>query len=153
MRLPRISSLSLSQMMKAVAFAAVAFACVAPLLRNQQDVTGWTWRGMVAIATFGGVAIPLAWAGLAALLIRRGPWRDALIIRFLLSSASVALAFAGWSFLQHVPTASGDPVERPVRALMATLLSGIIGVLGAACIFLIRRLRRGDRGPSVGDAP
>ena len=92
--MPRIPSPSLLQMMKAVAFVAVAFACVAPLLRTWRAgaVHGGAWSGLVAIAIVGGVAIPVAWTGLAVLLIRPGSRRDGLIAAFLLGSLVAGVA-------------------------------------------------------------
>ena len=148
--MPRIPSLSLLQMMKAVAFAAVAFACVAPLLRTWQmgAINGGAQSGLIAIAIFGGVAIPVAWTGLAVLLIRRGAWRDQLVTSFLLCSVWVALCFALWTFAAFsVPMLWHRFVLESITTALLSLV--IFGVLGVAWFFLARRLWMGYRSSQI----
>lgn len=137
--MPRIPSPSLLQQMKAIAFLAVAFACVGPLIRTWQDgaINGGANSGLAAIAIFGGVSIPLAWAALSFFLIRPGTFRDGLITGFLLASASVALCFACWMF---APYLSRPRWFVPDALPWAILHAAVILTLSAACSFLFRRL-------------
>ena len=148
--IPNLSSLSLLQMMKAVIFCAVAFACISPMLRLWQIgvVQGGTARGLVSVAIFEAVVVPLAWAGLAFVLIRRGTWSDGQITALLLCSVSVALGFACWALIAYTIPALWNPYERAGISSLA-LHATVILALAAATLFLSLRLWRGcGTGPS-----
>ena len=73
------SRLSILQLMRVVIFFAVAFACVAPLVRLRRVgvVQGDSVQGLLFIIIFEAVAVPLVWVLLSFVLVRRGTGRDA----------------------------------------------------------------------------
>ncbi len=144
---PRRLALSLLQVMKLVVFAAVAFACVAPMLHLWQVgvVQAGTATGLIVVALFEGIAVPLVWAGLSFALIRRGPWRDRLITAFLLGSVAVALGVGSWLLVAFaIPDFldTSRPADRRLGVSALALHVGVILALAAAMLFLSLRLRR-----------
>src|SRR4051812_27259610 len=101
--------------MKLVAFCAVAFGCMAPMLHlwTIGVVQGGSAQGLVTVALFGAVAVPLVWVGLSFALIRRGVWRDRFITALLLCSVSVALCIAGWLLIAYTIPEYGKPYAPP----------------------------------------
>ncbi len=98
------------------------------------------------MAIFESVAVPLVWAGLSFVLIRRGGWRDRLITGLLLCSTSVALAFACWLFFAYLIP---DSIRKSRVDFSSTALFVlVIFLMAGAVIFLSLRLRRGR--PSLG---
>jgi hypothetical protein len=90
--IPRIGlSLSLTQTMKLVLFAAVASGSVAPMAHLKEAGVLHSWT---AVVVWGGMAAPLACALTAFVVIRRGPSKDWLIRAFLLASVVFALGYA-----------------------------------------------------------
>jgi hypothetical protein len=139
--------LTILQMVKLVAFFAVALASVAPMLNLWRAgvVSGGTARGLVDVALFEAVVVPLVWVALSVVLVRRGGWRDQLITALLLASVSAALGIAAWLLIIYLP-AYCNPNVAPERLLgLASLaLHGTVLVtLSAAALYLTMRLRRG----------
>jgi hypothetical protein len=94
--------LSVVQFMKLVVYCAVASACAAPMVRlSRINGGGADFRGLIAVALFESVLVPLVWVGLSVLVIRRGAWRDALICAVLLCSVSVSLGIAYCAIRLH----------------------------------------------------
>jgi hypothetical protein len=125
-------------MMKLVVYCAVASACVAPMWRIGA-VAGGAARGLVGVVLLEGVVVPLVWAGLSVVLVRRGAWRDGLIAALLLWSVSMALAIAGWRFYRYtIPAYVWWPPGTRDRVLAANVLA-IVTLTGSA-LFLARRL-------------
>jgi hypothetical protein len=129
--------LTLRQMMKLVAFGAVASACLAPALRLVEGGVGhWTFFLLME-----AVVIPLALALVAFPLVRKGLLKDWLIRALLMCSVGVAL---GWAvamlvWVVNFTVSRGVPVDYP-------FLSGIvvvIFVLGLAFTLLLRRAMPG----------
>ncbi len=137
-------SLSIFQMMKLVIFFAVAFASIAPEFHLWQAgvVERGSARGLAVAVIFGATLVPLEWAGLSLLLVRRGHQRDRLILGLLLCSALVALVTACWTFVDDVVPAFRY-VGAPPSALDSLLMASVvILVLAAACAFLGAKLVR-----------
>jgi hypothetical protein len=151
---PNRSRLSILQWMKSVVFCAVAFACVAPMLHLWRigAVNGGTAQGLVFVALFEAIVVPLVWVGLSWCLIRRGAWRDGLIAALLLCSVSVALCIACWFLIGYTIPAYGnlyDPPDTRVGARFLAIHVSAILALAAASSFLALRLRRANGpGPS-----
>lgn len=142
---PERSRFTLFSMMKLVAFWAVGCACVAPMLnlRRAGAIGGGPTQSFAALAVWSAVVVPLVWAGLSFSLIRRGAWRDRLILALLLSPVATALVLAivflfGYTLaVYNNPNISPeDRIGLPSLALhLATILT-----LGAAVFFLVSRL-------------
>jgi hypothetical protein len=132
-------------MAKLVVFFAVGLACVAPMLNLWRAgvVNGGTAQGLIGIALFEAVVVPLVWVALSFVLVRRGVWRDRLITALLLASVSVALGFATWALIGYtIPTYSYPnvaPESRPGLASLA-LHATVIATLSAAALYLSMRL-------------
>ncbi len=137
--------ITLLQASKLIVGCAVAFGCIAPLLRLWQAgaVAGGTMEGLWMVAIFEGVLVPLVWVALVQILVRRGPWRDGLVRVLVLNSVLVALGFAGFLLVRFtIPEwLRGSNVAGNASNLW-TLGShlGIIAVLMLATLFLARRL-------------
>jgi hypothetical protein len=140
---PRLN-LSIFQMMKVVIFFAVAFASIAPMIHLWQAgvVGGGGLTGLVSVAVFGAVLVPLEWIGLSLILIRSGPRRDTLILCLLLCSVLVALATACWMFLYQLLPAYRRGAARWNIAIPMLIASAVIVILTAATAFLAGRLVR-----------
>lgn len=147
--------LSLMQAMKLVAFSAAAFACVAPIVRLWK-LTGPPWSG-ISVVIFNAVAVPLVWVALSFVLVRRGDWRDRLVLSLLLCSVSVALAAAAWMLFMVVSDTlqlrydsslglfvdSSNLVMEPQEVIRALSLVGFVTIaLAGAAVFLATRLMR-----------
>ncbi len=147
----KLLAVSILQLMKCVAYCAVASACLAPMfdLWLAGVVDGGSVRGLVSIGLFEAIVIPLAWVGLTFCLIRNSAWRDALITTLLLCSICVALAFALWTLGTYTIPAyrqSSNGVE--ITSLCAHVI--IILILVAGALLLVRQLARGfARAPSA----
>jgi hypothetical protein len=147
--------MSLLQSMKLVAFCGVGFACAAPMLNLWRAgvVDGGTTRGLLSVALFEAVVVPLVWVGLSFILIRRSGWRDKLIAALLLCSVAVALGFAVYSLIAYTIPAYGNPhvppEERVGLASLALHLMAILA-LSAAPLFLSLRLMRTARPARAG---
>jgi hypothetical protein len=133
--------------MKLVAFCAVGLACVAPMLNLWRAgvVQGGSAKGLVSVALFEAVVVPLVWGVLSFALVRRGGWRDRLITALLLGSASVALGAAVWLLISYTIPAYGNPDVAPESRLgVASLALHIMAILAlfAAALFLSLRLMR-----------
>lgn len=140
---------SLLHVMKLVVFCAVALACVTPMLHLWRAgfVLGGGPQGLIVVALFEAVVVPLVWVGLSFALISRGVWRDGLITAFLLCSVSVALGMACWRLIAYTVPAYGnpyDPSETRVGVSFLTLHIMAILALAAASLFLMAQLRRGS---------
>ncbi len=136
--------LSIVQLMKLVVFFAVAFAAVAPMVHLWQAgvVQGGSLSGLAVVAIFEGVLLPLIWVGMSLILIRRGAWRDALIISLLLCSVVVALATACWVLVFYLFPAfksSATPWEVAIAMLIHSV---VVLILCAASLFLIGKLTK-----------
>ena len=145
--LPDRWRLSLLQVMKLVVYGAVAAACAAPMLRlwGAGFVEGGTRRGLVLVALFEAIVVPLAWACLSFVLLPRGPSRDRWIAAMLLGSVAMAAAISLWLLVAYTVPAyrnlSGPPEKRvDLTSLVIHLLA--ILALTAATAFLALRLRR-----------
>jgi hypothetical protein len=142
--------LSLLQMMKLVAFFAVAFACVAPMLNLWQAgfVDGGRPQGLVFVALFEAVLVPLALVAVSFVVIRRGDWRDGLVTTLLLCSVLAALHIACWLLIGYTIPAYGNPYDPPETRVgvrfLAIHVSAILA-LAAASLFLAIRLRHRSR--------
>lgn len=135
------SRLSIVQLMKLVVFCAVGFACVAPLwqLWRAGVVNGGRIEGLLFIAVFESVAVPLVWVGLSLILVRHGAFREMLIVGLLLTSVSVALVFACWSLFAYQIPAYRSPLSG--AGLGPVVLHILVTVaLTAAAMFLTRGL-------------
>ena len=132
--------LSLLQVMKLVAFCAVASACVAPMwqLWRLGVVAGGILQGLVAVGLLEGVLVPLVGVALSMVLVRRGAWRDGLIFALLLWSASMALGIAWWLLFSYTIPAYGTPDGTGAPELAMHV--GVIVALTAAALFLSVRL-------------
>jgi len=126
--------LTLRQMMKLVAFGAVASLCLAPGIRLAEAGAG-RWPFVLLLEA---VAIPLVLALVAFPLVRKGPLKDWLIRALLTVSVGFALGWAvallAWVVNFHATRRT--PVDYP-------FLSGIgvvILVLGSALALLLRRV-------------
>jgi hypothetical protein len=135
--------LSLLQVMKLVAYCAVGSACVAPMWRlwRMGVVGGGTVQGLVSVALFEAIVVPLVWAGLSFILVRRGAWRDGLIFILLLWPVIVALTFAGWMLFAYTIPAYGKPHGTDAAAISVHAVA--IAALVASAVFLSRRLWNG----------
>lgn len=160
MRSARLRPLTMTQMMKGVAYCAVAFACIGPMVRLWQVgvVQGGSWEGLIALAIFEGVAVPLAWAGLTFVLVPREAGRDGWIAAFLLASVTTAEGFA-WFVLVGIIGASWSEYRRfgmgPRAEVLSTLavLGPVLVVLGAATWFLARRVLLALQGRNGSGSP
>jgi hypothetical protein len=135
--------LTLVQVMKLVAYCAVASACAAPMVRLWRIgfVDGGSLQGLIGVVVFESVIVPLVWVGLSLLLVRRGIWRDGLICALLLCSNSVALGMACWSLFAYTIPAYANPLARVgISALALNVM--VIVTLSAAMLCLLLRLRR-----------
>jgi hypothetical protein len=135
-------------MMKLVAFLAVGLACVAPMLNLWRAgvVNGGTAQGLVSVALFEAVVVPLVWVALAFVLVRPGGWRDQFITALLLASVSAALGIAAWMLIRYTLPAYGNPnVARESQLGLApvALHVTVILTLFAAALYLSMRLMRG----------
>ena len=137
--------LSLYQMMKLVVYCAVGSACVAPMWRLWRlgVVGGGTVNGLISVALFEAIVVPLVWAGLSFIMVRRGAWRDGLISILLLWPVSVALAYAWWILFAYTIPAYGRPYGTDAAALAVHIAA--IAALTASAAFLSRRLWMGYR--------
>ena len=148
--IPNRPTLSLIQVMKLVIFCAVAFACVTPMLNlwHAGVVQGGSLRGLVFVALFEAILVPVAWVVVCLFLVRRGPRRDRLITGLLLCPVAIALGLACWMVISYTIPAFGnpaDPPEKRVGASFVTLHVLALLALAAAALFLSLRLRRGPR--------
>src|SRR5690348_15605858 len=135
---PSLLRLSLAQAMKLIVFCAAASACVAPMVHLWEAGAIKTTERLAFAVIFEAVAVPLVWALLSFILIRRGIWKDRLIAAFLLGSVSVALGFATYSFIFFTGiyrSPLGAP--RSWRGLLGLVFHfAIVLALGAAFVFL-----------------
>lgn len=137
------------QVMKLVVFCAVAFACVAPLLPAVQG-----GEQVIATMILEAVAVPVVWAGLSLVLVRRGEFRDRLVTILLLVSVSVALGFACVGFVVITIASLRNPtMEGDLIFLLGDLLVTL--ALAAAACFLASRLlkRRATEATSSVETP
>lgn len=96
--------LTIAQVMKLIAYAAVAFALCAAFARVLPGDARATYSGAL-IVSLGSIAIPFAWACLARVINRRGPRRDLAVVGFalaghtsLLLQSTLAVCVAiGWT--------------------------------------------------------
>jgi hypothetical protein len=119
-----------------VVFAALAFACLAPLVHLAENNGRWS------IVIIGGVVVvPLVWALAAFPLVRKGLFKDWLIRALLMVAVSVAFAlhvfFAVMSTRGVFLRLSQE--ERFEYITLAGIILAVI-VLGFALIFLLRRV-------------
>jgi hypothetical protein len=141
---PSRTRLSIFQMMKLVIFFAVASASIAPMVHLWEAgvVGGGGLTGLLTVAIFGAVLVPLEWIGLSLLLIPRGSWRDTLIASLLLCSVLVALATACWIFMYQLVPVFRRTAARWDVVIAVLITSTVIIVLGTATVFLARMLLR-----------
>ena len=134
---------SLVQVMKLIAFSAVAAGCVAPMLQLWEAgaVQARSVQGLVSVIILEAVGVPLVWAGLSFLIVGRGILRDRFIAGMLLCSVSMAFGFACWTLIAYVIPSYGT-VYGPSASALALHISVII-TLGTAALFLLSRLWRG----------
>jgi hypothetical protein len=141
-------------MMIFVLYGAAAMACVAPVyqfwragsLEFARGVMGRIGTALV-VAVFEGIAIPVAWAVLSLVVVRRGVTRDNLVMSFLLAALSVA--FMLMTFLMvafQIPSLSRAPLGEALQRLV--MISATLLFLGGGTVFLIVRLIKGPRTPS-----
>jgi hypothetical protein len=142
------TNLSIFQMMKLVIFFAVASASIAPMVHLWEAgvVGGGGLTGLLTVAIFGAVLVPLEWIGLSLILIPRGTWRDTLIICLLLCSVLVALGTACWILMYQLVPVSRRTAARWDVVIGMSITSAVILVLGAASVFLGRMLLRNTVG-------
>jgi hypothetical protein len=129
--------LTLRQMMKLVAFGAVASLCLAPGVRLAEGGAG-RWSFVLLVEA---VVIPLVLALVAFPLVRKGPLKDWLIRALLIVSVGVALAWAVvllvWVINFHA--SRRVPLDYPfVSGIVAVII-----VLGSALGILLRRVMPG----------
>lgn len=124
--------LTLRQMMKLVAFGAVASLCLAPGIRLAGP-GGWPF-----VLLLEAVAVPLVLALVAFPLVRKGPLKDWLVRALLTVSVGFALGWAvallAWVINFHA--SRRVPIDYP-------FVSGIVVViivLGSALALLLRRV-------------
>ena len=126
--------------MKLVAFCAVGFACVSPMLAIPH---GKDPASYAVLAAFEGVAVPLVWTGLSMVLVRRGPWRDRLVMSLLLCSVSIALVFGCLMLFLVIISNYGNPARSPASRIrpiaVAEHVLAIVALAGAV-LFLASRL-------------
>jgi hypothetical protein len=130
-------------MMKFVVFVAVAFGCVAPLAKLWQNgaFMSGTTQGLVYLILFEAVAVPLVWSMLSFTLIRRGSWRDLLIVALLLWSVCVALGIAISLFVAFLLVAWRSP--KPSAALYPLMIHLVVVLaLAASARILLVHVRR-----------
>jgi hypothetical protein len=144
--------LSVFQLMKLVVVFAVAFSAVAPMVHLWQAgaVQGGSLSGLASVAIFGAVLVPLIWVGLSLILIRRGPWRDTLIVGLLLCSVLVALATACWMLVYQLVPAYRRSFARWDVTIAMLINTVVVLVLCAAGLFLVGWLTRAFARRGVG---
>jgi hypothetical protein len=144
--------LSLVQLMTLVVYCAVGSACVAPMVRLWQNgvVNGGTLQGLVSVALFASVLVPLVWVALSLLVVRRGAWRDGLICALLLCSVSVSLGVASWWFFSYTYPVHGNPFKRLLIVALALHLFVILSLI-ASILWLTVRLWRCLRAGKTSD--
>ena len=135
--------LSMFQAMKLIVFCAAAFACVAPIVRL------WAIGGPVGgggtVFIFSAIAVPSVWASLSFVLVRRGTWRDRLILSLLLFSVSAALVTA-IGMLSWIARRMDWSSPAMIRDLL--LVAAVAITLAASVTFLVSRLARVFRSRS-----
>ena len=102
-------------------------------------VQGGSPAGLGFVAIFGAVLVPLEWIGLSLILVRPGPWRDALILGLLLGSVLVALATACWTLVSQLIPALRRAGTRWDIVIAMSINSLIVLILAAASLFLVGR--------------
>lgn len=133
-----MGKLSILQVMKLVAFAGVGLAFAVPGLRMWCEGGAHEVGSIRAMTTyFGAILLLAAWAGLALVVVRRGPRRDALIFALLLGAvlmllAGVAMSVVVFATRDHLGGQGG-------RSFMAGM-SAFFLVLAALAWFLGRGL-------------
>jgi hypothetical protein len=145
--IPDRSRLSLLQLMQLVVFCAVGFACVAPMLHLWQAGViqhreAW---GLLIVALFEAIVVPLVWIGLSFILVRPGAWRDRVILALLLPPVCVGLGIASWILFTYNIPAYGNPLDpADKRVGILSIVANIIAILllTAATLFLMLLLRR-----------
>jgi hypothetical protein len=145
--IPDRSRQSLLQLMKLVVFCAVGFACVAPMVQNWQagSIQQRKIQGLLVIALFESILVPLVWVGLSFLIVRRGIGRDRLILALLLFPLTVVLGIMCWILfaynIQYHVNLLGSPNQ---RGRIVPLVGNIVAILllFAAILILTLMLRR-----------
>jgi hypothetical protein len=140
-----------------VVYGAVACGCVAPMVQLWQAgvVNGGSIQGLVGVALFEAVVVPIVWVGLSLVLVRRGAWRDTVVLALMLCSVLAALGTATWVFVAVVIPAfrrSGlSPVSLAGVGALALHALLIVGLAGAGLFLTTRLVRRSkSRGVSAG---
>src|SRR4051794_29117478 len=85
--------LSLLQLAKVILACAVASACITPTFRLFQ----YGLANLSSVLIVDAIAVPLVWALLGYVLVRRGPRRALMIVALLLCSVMVALGSLIWA--------------------------------------------------------
>lgn len=136
-------ALSLAQLMKFVVFCAVACAIVVPILGAWRSHGGIRTGDFVDIALWVAIFVPLAWIALSLVLVRRGAWKDGLILALLLCPVTASLWVAFLVLFTYAIPSRSDPLVAPkdradVHFLIMNLV--IILVLSCADLFLLLSL-------------
>lgn len=113
------AQLTLLQLMKLVAFAAVAALCLAPFVRMAEaGAVDWT-----LVLMGEAVGIPVVLACVALVLVRAGPGKDRLVRILLLLSLTAALGVAIHPLLGPSPIWSSGAVTKGFLMVVAAILS------------------------------
>jgi hypothetical protein len=134
-RTPRLR-LTVRQLINLVVFAALALACLAPLVHDAESNGLW-W--MVIIV--GVVVVPLVWALAAFPLVRKGLFKDRLILALVTVSLGSMFGLLASFAVMHTRfiLVQAGRAERFVSIILIVEILGVIG-LAAALIFLLRRV-------------
>lgn len=131
--------------MKLVVFAGAACACVVPALEFSGNAGATRWD----IVALESILMPLVWAILTIIVVKKGVWKDASIIALVLTSLSVVLSLMIWDVVteilpSYISPQGGEPHVVKLTtvvgiAIIMALLSGLCGFMLAALIRIVRR--------------
>jgi hypothetical protein len=127
---------TLRQMMKLVAFAAIASLCLVPILR-WVEIGAVSWPFAILMEA---VAIPMVLAIVALPMVRRGPLKDWLIRALLLTSIVIILGAAVYSLFWGATGPQTLNLWARSTGMTVGFLRGVIIVLGLPFIALLHRL-------------
>jgi hypothetical protein len=125
---------------------------VTPMVRLWQIGAAKNPGAFAFALLFEAVAVPLVWATLSFVLVRRGPWKVRIIAALLLCSTGVALGFAIWTLASYtIPTFNNPLIAPGNRSGLRELTIHVAVILGlaAASLFLVVRIVRRPRCTSA----
>ncbi len=145
---PARPGLTVGQMMKVVLLWAAAFAAMAPF------VAAWRAggpRSPLLLAIASAFLMPLVMAALSFFLLRRGPWKDRLILIELLVSVTTALGLASF-FAYQFALALRNPLSLgPTWSECLGLVAAIAALFFAFAFLMNRLIRKWPRRADAND--